>query len=192
MPKKTAPKLKNKRITAKGEFPLIRHVARRDKFEVDAGFKLGGEQKHRKWFKTLEEAKTYAEQINIRLKNEGLSGFKLTGAEQIDALNALKTVKGLGVSLTDAAAFYAEYHQLKGAEMTLGELVDDHRAKLDDDRAKGEGVADRTYSDYKSRHNRLKDEFSSIKLIAFLISNIGKPSAENPQEPTLQKQIEEV
>ncbi|MBT3638348.1 MAG: tyrosine-type recombinase/integrase [Opitutae bacterium] len=167
MPKKTAPKLKNKRITAKGEFPLIRHIARRDNFEVDAGYRLGGEKKHRKSFKTLEEAKTYAEQINIRLKNEGLSGFKLTREEQIDALKALKTVKGLGVSLTDAAAFYAEYHQLKGAEMTFGELVDDHRAKLDDDRAKGEGVADRTYSDYKSRHNRLKDEFSSIKLIAF-------------------------
>ena len=129
MPKKTAPKLKNKRITAKGEFPLIRHVASRDKFEVDAGYRLGGEQKHRKWFKTLEEAKTYAEQINIRLKNEGLSGFKLSREEQIDALKALKTIKGLGVNLSDAAAFYAEHHELKGAEC-FGELVDDHRAKL--------------------------------------------------------------
>ena len=34
-------------------------------------------------------------------------------------------------------------------------------------RAKGEGVADRTYKDYESRHNRLKEEFSNIKLISF-------------------------
>ena len=63
--------------------------------------------------------------------------------------------------------FYVEHHQLKGAEMTFADLVDDYRAKLDDDRAKGEGVADRTYSDYKSRHNRLKSEFTNITLISF-------------------------
>ena len=50
--------------------------------------------------------------------------------------------------------------------MAFGELVDDHRANWTMTEP-GEGVADRTYSDYKSRHNRLKDEFSSIKLIAF-------------------------
>ena len=51
--------------------------------------------------------------------------------------------------------------------MTFGELVDDYRSKLDLDRFKGEGVADRTYSDYNSRHNRLKDEFLNIRLISF-------------------------
>ena len=100
-------------------------MLQRDKFEVDAGYRLGGEQKHRKWFKTLEEAKTYAEQINIRLKNEGLSGFSLTSEEQIDAQKALKTVKGLGVTLTGALSFYTQNFILKGAEMTFGELVDD-------------------------------------------------------------------
>ena len=59
--------------------------------------------------------------------------------------------------MTDAAAFYAEYHQLKGAEMTFGELVDDHRAKLDDDRAKGEGVAELKES--KESRARILEQF---------------------------------
>ena len=51
--------------------------------------------------------------------------------------------------------------------MTFGGLVDDYRDMLESKRAKGEGVADRTYSDYKSRHNKLKDQFEDIKLISF-------------------------
>jgi integrase len=167
MPPKGSKKLKNKRISAKGEFPLIRHISSRDKYEVDVRYKIGSEQKHRKWFKTLPEAKAYADQIKVRLKNEGLSGFKLNKQEQIDAEKALCALKPLGVTLTEAASFYAEYHELKGSEMTFGGLVDDYRTKLDDDRAKGEGVADRTYNDYKSRHARLKEEFETIKLISF-------------------------
>ena len=68
-----------------------------------------------------------SEQIKIRLKNEGLSGFKLTQEQQVDAQQALKIVKPFNVSLTEAVSFYEEYHELKGAEMTFGELVDDYR-----------------------------------------------------------------
>ena len=88
MPTKSSKRLINKRLSAKGEFPLIRFIATREKFEVDAGFRLGGEKKHRKWFKSLPEAKAYAEQINIRLLNEGLSGFSLSKEDQIDAQKA--------------------------------------------------------------------------------------------------------
>jgi integrase len=171
MPKERKARLKNKRISAKGDFPLIRHIVDRDTYEVDAGYKLGGEKKHRKWFKSLADAKAYSEQIQIRLKNEGLSGFKLNKEQLVDAEKALKIVKPFDVSITDAVKFYAEYHKLKGAEMTFADLVDKYRKKLDDDRSSGEGVADRTYSDYKCRHGRLNKEFRNIKLISFSYTN---------------------
>ena len=68
MPRRKANALKNKRLSSKGQFPLIRHIANRDKYEVDSGFRLGGTKKHRKWFPSLREAQAYAEQINIKLK----------------------------------------------------------------------------------------------------------------------------
>ena len=167
MPRKKEKPKKNKRITPSGTWPTIRFLATDQVYEVDGGKKLGGDKKHRKWFKDLRLAKEYAEQLNIKLKNQGISGFKLTRDQQVDAEKALKIVEPLGVTLTEAVNFYSEYHQLRGAEMTFGDLVDDHQAKLDADRAKGEGVADRTLSDYKSRHRRLRDEFEDLKLITF-------------------------
>jgi len=167
MPRKKEKPKKNKRITPTGTWPTIRFLAADQVYEVDGGKKLGGDKKHRKWFKDLRLAKEYAEQLNIKLKNQGISGFKLSRDQQVDAEKALKVVEHLGVTLTEAVNFYSEYHQLRGAEMSFGDLVDDHKAKLDADRAKGEGVADRTLSDYKSRHQRLRDEFEHLKLITF-------------------------
>ena len=158
------------------DFPQLLHLHTKECPRGDLNpHDLAVNGKHRKWFKSLPEAKAYAEQINIRLANEGLSGFSLSKEDQIDAQKALKIAKPLGVTLTGALSFYAEFHSLKGAEMTFGELVDDYRSKLDLDRSKGEGVADRTYSDYKSRHNRLKDEFTNIRLISFSHINHWEP-----------------
>ena len=156
---------KKKTVTIEGVC-VIRHKPQNDKWELDAGLKLGGTKKYRQTFATLDLAKVKAEQIKTKLKNEGIKGFSLTRDEQIDAEKALKLGKVVDVSLTEAMKFFVEHHQLKGAEMSFADLVHDYWSKLDDDRAKGEGVADRTYSDYKSRHNRLKVEFSDIKLIS--------------------------
>ena len=157
---------KKKTVTIEGVC-VIRHKPQNDKWELDAGLKLGGTKKYRQTFATLDLAKVKAEQIKTKLKNEGIKGFSLNRDEQIDAEKALKLGKVVDVSLTEAMKFFVEHHQLKGAEMSFADLVHDYWSKLDDDRAKGEGVADRTYSDYKSRHNRLKVEFSDIKLISF-------------------------
>ena len=156
------------------EWPPIRFHKQSNSWLVDVGTKIsqpdpktGVKERIRKYFKSKQEAEVCAEQYRIKRKNQGLSAFTLSRDEQFDAERALKILKPTGVSLEEAAAFFAEYHELKGAEMTFGGLVDDYRDMLEAKRAKGEGVADRTYSDYKSRHNKLKDQFEDIKLISF-------------------------
>ena len=156
------------------EWPVIRYHKPRNNWIVDAGTKISpidpksGEKKRiREYYKEKKDAETRAEQLRIELKNHGVSGFKLTQEQQIDAVKALKIIRPFSVSITEAVKFYAEYHKQKGSDMTFADLVDDYRENLDNDRAKGEGVADRTYQDYQSRHTRLKNEFSNIKLISF-------------------------
>ena len=58
---------KNPRLTPKGEFPTVRYLVSRDKYEVDAGKRLGGTKKYRRWFKTEAEARGHAETLKIRL-----------------------------------------------------------------------------------------------------------------------------
>ena len=157
---------KSKTISINGVC-VIRYVPKVDKYEVDAGLKLGGTTKHRKRCATKQEALAYADQLKVKIKNHGFSAFKLSAEEQADAEKALKVARPLGVSLEDALRFYAQYHEQRGADMTFDDLVEDFRDKLDDDRAKGEGVKDRTYQDYKYRHQRLADEFGGISLISF-------------------------
>jgi integrase len=156
------------------EWPVIRYHKPRNSWVVDAGTKIsppdpktGSKKRLREYYTDKKDAEARAELLRIELKNHGISGFKLTQEQQIDAEKALKIIKPFDVSITDAVKFYAEYHKLEGAEMTFTDLVDDFRKTLDQDREKGEGVADRTYKDYESRHNRLKEEFSNIKLISF-------------------------
>lgn len=164
------------------EWPIIRYHDPRNSWIVDAGTKLsepdpktGKKKRIREYFKTKGEAENRADQMRAELKNYGVKAFKLTNEQRIDAEKALRLSEPLGVSLYEAVSFYAEYHELKGAEMTFADLVDDHREKLEADRAKGQGVADRTLSDYKSRHQRLSDEFGEIKLIAFSHINDWEP-----------------
>ena len=105
---------KKKTVTIDGVC-VIRHKPKNDKWELDAGLKLGGTKKYRRTFATLDLAKIKAEQLKTKLKNEGIKGFSLTRDEQIDAEKALKLAKPIDVSLTDAVKFYVEHHKLKGA-----------------------------------------------------------------------------
>ena len=156
------------------EWPVIRYHDPRNSWIVDAGTKLsepdpktGKRKRVREYFKNKGEAENRADQMRAELMNYGIKAFKLSNEQKIDAEKALKITEPLGVSLREAVSFYAEYHKLKGTEMTFADLVDNHREKLEADRAKGEGVADRTLSDYKSRHQKLSDRFGEIKLISF-------------------------
>ena len=73
---------------------IIRHVAKNDKWEVDAGLKLGGTKKHRKRFKSKERGTaSLVNNLKVKLRNQGTSAFKLTTAQQVDAEQALKALE---------------------------------------------------------------------------------------------------
>jgi integrase len=156
------------------EWPAIRYHKPRKSWMVDAGTRVS-EKRIRKYFKGRAEAEVYSDQLRVKLKNQGISGFSLSKGEHVDAEIALKLLQPLGSSLTEAAKFFAEYHNLKGADMTFADLVGDYRLKLETNRGKGEGVADRTFKDYQSRHGRLADEFGSLNLIEFSHINHWEP-----------------
>ena len=146
---------------------VIRFLEKTRNWELDAGLKFFPTKKYRKYFETLELAKTNAQKLVIKLKNEGLNGFKLSSEEQLDASSALKIVDGFNVNLTQAAQFYVALSEQRGSQMSMSDLIGDFLDQKSFDREKGEGVKDRTFSDYKSRYSRLKNEIGEIKLIEF-------------------------
>ena len=146
---------------------IIRYILKNDKWELDAGLKLGGTKKYRKRFKTLDEAKVHAELLKVRIKNEGLGGFKLSRAEQIDAERALKVLKGRS-TLQEACEFYIRYHGEDCSDINIGQLVDkfiDHKERQ---KLLGEkGASDRTINDYKHRLGLLANQFHTLPIKEF-------------------------
>ena len=164
MPRRKANALKNKRLSSKGQFPLIRHIANRDKYEVDAGFRLGGTKKHRKWFPSLREAQAYAEQINIKLKNEGLTGFSLSKENQVDAEKALRILKSKA-TLSEACEYFMRFNKLSGVNKTISTLIKEFLDEKDKQHMRGEdGASERTVNDYKHRLGLVNDEFGNLKI----------------------------
>jgi len=82
-------------------WPPIRYNESRKNFVVDVGTKLskpdpetGKKRRVREYFKNKAEAKTFAEQCRIKLKNLGVAGFRLSNQELVDAEQALKILNG--------------------------------------------------------------------------------------------------
>jgi len=93
--------VKNKNFKKKHvikDLGVIRFVEKSNNWELDAGLKFCPNKKYRKYFQTLELAKSRAQQLLTKLKNEGINGFKLSPSEQLDATNAIKIIDGLNVN----------------------------------------------------------------------------------------------
>ncbi len=72
-------------------------------------------------FKTLEDARVYANEQRTLLANEGLAAFELTPRERQDAAEALDVLGG--TPLVEAARFYVRHHKPAGGVRTINELM---------------------------------------------------------------------
>ncbi len=147
----------------------IRHIAKNDKWEVDAGLKLGGLKKHRKRFKTKHEALTHGNLLRIKLRNQGTSAFSLTTAQQVDAEQALKVLEETKfTTLLEAVEFSKRYAGKNLSDITIAELVDEFREMKESERERDlRGASEATLREYKYRHGVLADNFGEILVREF-------------------------
>ena len=165
------PKLVNKKrknIVIEG-ICTIRHIEKNDKWEVDAGLKLGGTKKHRKRFKSLSDAKLHSEQLKVKLRNQGKNAFKLTTAQQVDAEQALKALKKTKfTTLLHAVEFAQRYAGEHVTDMIIAELVQEFREMKETERRHNlRGASEATLLEYKYRHGLLADHFGQILVREF-------------------------
>jgi integrase len=166
---------------------VIRFKEDRNNWELDAGLKLGGTKKYRKRYNTLEEAKLEAEKLKVRLKNQGLGGFKLTREQQVDAESALKILKETKFStLVEALEYVKIYAGSKLPDITITELVDQFREKKEEEKAQNvRGASDATLLEYKYRHGMLSDRFGDKLVREFTEADLKPLFAEKNFSPQL-------
>jgi integrase len=169
------PKLVHKKVkvvTIEGVC-VIRYKKQFDKWELDAGLKLGGTKKYRKRFNSLDEAKVHAEQIKIKLKNQGVGGFKLTREQLVDAEKALLLLNDTKfTTLTEAIGFVQRFASDKQSDITVRELVDQFRERKEEEAAQNlRGTSKATLAEYRYRHGLLSECFGHILVREFTEDN---------------------
>ena len=183
------PKLVNKKqnsVVIEGVC-TIRHIEKNDKWEVDAGLKLGGIKKHRKRFKSKEEALAYAELLKTKLHNQGTSAFKLTTAQQVDAEQAFKALAETKfTSLLQAVEFSKRYAGKNLSDMTVNELVQEFREMKESEKMRDlRGASDATLHEYKYRHGLLAEHFGNILVREFTEDDFKPLFASKNYSPNL-------
>jgi integrase len=150
----------------------IRYLTKIDRWEVDAGKKLNGTLKYRRQFRTLAEAKLHVEQLEIRLKNQGTGGFKLSREQQVDAERAIKKIKESRFeNLIDAVSFALEVSSKEDQQspMTIAELIEEKISDAEKKNTLGErGGSIETIKELKHRaRDKFGGEFGHMRICDF-------------------------
>lgn len=121
-------------------------------FRLDIPAKIAGKRRQLQ-FTSFEEAQGEATAALKHKEENGRSGFSLSRSQLDDATKALAIVQPFGVSLEDAAAYYARHEKPKQGDITVSALVDlyvEEKRKGTNTKA-GLPVRDRTLSDIECR-----------------------------------------
>ena len=90
---------------------------------VDAG-KING-KRHRRFFPSKGEAKTYADQILTARRNHGAQAFALTEVQRLEAVEAFSKLKNFDVSLAEVVDSYLKRFDPKVGPVPVGQVIDE-------------------------------------------------------------------
>ena len=89
---------------------------------VDCG-KIKG-KRHRRFFPSKGEAKTYADQILTARRNHGAQAFALTDVQRLEAVEAFSKLKIFDVSLAEVVDSYLKRVDPKAGPVPVGQVID--------------------------------------------------------------------
>jgi integrase len=79
--------------------------------------------RERKFFKTLEDAETFAGQRRIERANHGTASLALSDDLRREAIDLSEKLRLVGATLTDAVSFYFKHAKPDGGKKTVNEVI---------------------------------------------------------------------
>jgi integrase len=123
--------------------------------------------RQRKTFRNLEAAKTCAEQARIQAKNFGAAAFSISDRLRTEAIQAERTLKPFGASITDAVKFYAEHLRRVNRSEGVAHVVKEMLASK-----KHDNLRPRYLSDLRVRLTRFAEAFGERKIASITAGEI--------------------
>lgn len=131
-------------------------------FAVTVPVKVTGGARIRKQFRTLEQAKEYAELQYKGKEAEGLDFFKATDEERNQFANLVPKLREAGISLQEAVDFALPRLRPAGGDKTFSAIVEEMR-KSKTARLKRGAIRDYSERTFRIQSERIVEEFGEIK-----------------------------
>ena len=125
--------------------------------------------RQRKTFKDYAEAKAVADQARVAAKNLGKNVFAMPEQLRVDAQRSTEILKPFGVSITDAAKFYAEHLRRVQTSQKVPVVVDELLAAKQHD-----NLRPRYLSDLKARLRRFSESFHDRPIASITAGDINE------------------
>jgi integrase len=113
----------------KGQFTVKEYSQNPDRPWVANGFVNGSRKRY--FFATKAQAEEKARLENLQLREFGHQAANISGELRIDALAAQQILAPLGVSLIEAAKFYAEQRDHRAKSVTVAEAWAQYKAHME-------------------------------------------------------------
>jgi len=131
--------------------------------------KLTGKKRVRKQFPTLEKAKTFAEGQYHLSKRHGQETFKMTQKQRLDAVEALETLKGTDLTLSEVAQYARPRLRPQSGTLTVQQVVDRMLQAKDE-----MNLRPRTIQDLRSRLTKFCEMFGDANILEIELTDIIK------------------
>jgi integrase len=129
------------------------------RYQVDLGRRSG---KHvRKNFSALQEARNWAHKKSIEAENKGIAALQFSDEQKSDSVEAMALLKGFGINLRQAAAFYVKHNQKVDATNGTGALIEQYLAAQKEKMNKG-ALRPSSYRTAEVRLNKFADSLGHL------------------------------
>ena len=126
-------------------------------------------QRRTKTFRSEREARTFYDAQYNQLKAAGTAGLGLSERQRVDSLAALEILAPFGVTLEEAAQFYAQSHEAASESQTVTLAIQKLLAAK-----KADGKSARYLKDLRNRLDRFGSEFSERPIATITAPEISE------------------
>ncbi|PWT78410.1 MAG: hypothetical protein C5B58_15325 [Acidobacteria bacterium] len=139
-------------------------------WQVNLPLRFEGEKRiqERKTYKEREQADTAAELARIQAKNQGRNSFAIPDIVRTDALAATRLLEPLGVTILEAAKFYADHRRQIETSEKVSVVVKELLAARQHDE-----LRPRYLKDLRVRLNRFSQSFGERKIATISAGEIN-------------------
>ena len=168
--------------SSNGLEPRLVRRGGRSYWVVEAGRRVTGRGRQRRYFNSQEEAKTYGQRLQADRLRYGWEAFKLSMAQRLEAARCFERLDQAGLTLTAAVDDYLSRQASAGATRLMSELADEFLLSR-----RAINCRPRTMTEYRSHMRIIVRGFGTLPVASIATRQLSEWLAASQWSPRTRK-----